>query len=286
MSKYTIDDFKNLKSIVVHAGTFHADDVFTVTYAQFLRKCFGLNLLKVIRTFNPADFMTIENGYLVADIGKGDFDHHGPEAEKARRANGIPYAAFGLVVKAFHEGLLDEDEYQIFDKKFIEPIDYHDNCGNGNMLSSVISTFNRNWDDPDPNIDFRFHEAMEVAAPILKKAIENSKSHAAAKRAADKQVIEGNAIYMDEYIPINDFFAEDPNVLFIGSPSMRNTYQMITVKDPKGVAKKLFPENIRGTSLPDGLFDKDGLSFCHSSGFMATFKSKAAAKKYIETYMR
>ena len=286
MCKYTIDNFKSLKSIVVHSGVFHADDVFTVAYVQLLRKFYGLQQLKVIRTFKVGDFMTMENGYLVADIGKGYFDHHFPEAEKKRRADGVPYAAFGLVVKEFHEGFLSEEEYGFLDKKLIEPCDYHDNTGGGNTLSFAIGVFNKNCDDPDPNNDPKFFEAVDLATTVLEKFISNVRSFAKAKEIADQQTIEGNAIYMDSYAPIGEFFAEDPRLLYIGSPSLRGTYQMITVKDPCGVTKKLFPERIRGVSYPDGVFDADGLSFCHPSGFMASFRDKETAKKYIEKITR
>lgn len=286
MCKYTKSQFTGLKSIVVHSGVFHADDVFTVAYVQLLRKFYGLEMLRVIRTFKVAEFMTLDNGYLVADIGKGEFDHHFPETEKKRRSDGVPYAAFGLVVKAFHEDFLSEEEYNLLDKKFIEPVDYHDNCGSGNQLSYAISMFNKNWDDADPNTDSKFFVALEVASTILTKAIENIRSFAKAKKIAEEQVVDVDAVYLDKYAPIGEFFADDPKVLYIGSPSMRGTYQMITVKDPCGVAKKLFPERIRGVSYPDGVYDADGLSFCHPSGFMATFDTKEHAKKFIEKYMR
>lgn len=286
MCKYTKSQFADLKSIVVHSGVFHADDVFTVAYVQLLRKFYGLEMLRVIRTFKVAEFMTLDNGYLVADIGKGEFDHHFPEAEKKRRPDGVPYAAFGLVVKAFHEDFLSDEEYNLLDKKFIEPVDYHDNCGSGNQLSYAISMFNKNWDDVDPNTDSKFFAALDVASAILTKAIENIRSFAKAKKIAEDQTVDVDAVYLDKYAPIGEFFADDPRVLYIGSPSMRRTYQMITVKDPCGVAKKLFPERIRGVSYPDGVYDADGLSFCHPSGFMATFDTKEHAKKFIEKYMR
>lgn len=282
MCKYSMAQFRALKAIVVHSGVFHADDVFTVAYVQMLRRYFGLGLLKVIRTFKVADFMTIENGYLVVDIGKGDFDHHFPDVEKKRRADGVPYAAFGLVVKEFHDGFLTDEEYSILDRKLIEPTDYHDNSGNGNTLSFAISIFNKNWDDADPNNDPKFFEAVDAASAILEKFIENARSFAKAQEIAKQQTIDGNAIYMDKYAPVNEFFADDPKVLYIGSPSLRGTYQILTVKDPCGVAKKLFPERIRGISYPDGVYDQDGLSFCHPSGFMASFRDKETAKRYIE----
>ena len=62
---YTVEDFKNLKSIVVHGGVFNADDVFTVAYVQLLRAHYGVGALNVVRTLKVADYMSFDNGYMV-----------------------------------------------------------------------------------------------------------------------------------------------------------------------------------------------------------------------------
>ena len=68
-----------------HAGKFHADDVFATALLQILRPD-----IKITRGFVvPDDFDGI-----VYDVGYGMFDHH--QEPREYRANGVPYAAFGL----------------------------------------------------------------------------------------------------------------------------------------------------------------------------------------------
>ena len=70
-----------------HGGKFHADDVFSTALLQILRPD-----IQVTRGFVvPDDFDGI-----VYDVGGGMFDHHSEPREC--RPNGVPYAAFGLLV--------------------------------------------------------------------------------------------------------------------------------------------------------------------------------------------
>ena len=74
-----------------HAGKFHADDVFATALLQILRPD-----IKITRGFTvPDDFDGI-----VYDIGFGMFDHH--QEPREYRANGVPYAAFGLLLSLIH----------------------------------------------------------------------------------------------------------------------------------------------------------------------------------------
>ena len=72
-----------IHTVVVHGGNFHADDLFTVAY---LLKYFDLIGVPITykRTFQITDEMTLENGYIVADIGLGEFDHHQKEELKQK----------------------------------------------------------------------------------------------------------------------------------------------------------------------------------------------------------
>ena len=69
-----------------HAGKFHADDVFATALLQILRPD-----IQVTRGFVVPDHF---DG-IVYDIGDGMFDHH--REPRQTRANGVPYAAFGLL---------------------------------------------------------------------------------------------------------------------------------------------------------------------------------------------
>lgn len=279
-----MNNISNYNTIVVHDGVFHADEVFGVAYMQLMRDHLSLIPLKVIRTHRVGEYMTEENGYIVADIGKTRFDHHFPENVKKTRSNGVPYAAFGLLVKEFHEGFLSSFEYELFDKKFIEPIDYNDNNGGGNQLAFAISVFNKTWDNNDPNAQtVNFFEAVKFATVLLKRVIKTIKALSKAKKIALYSFPDGDTIYLDEYAPITEFLV-DSEVMFVGSPSMRGGYQIISIKDSTGNNKKLFPERFRGYN-PDGNTSNEyGMTFCHSSGFIASFIDKEHAKKFMDEW--
>lgn len=279
-----MNNISNYSTIVVHDGVFHADEVFGVAYMQLMRDHLSLIPLKVIRTHRVGEYMTEENGYIVADIGKTRFDHHFPENVKKTRSNGVPYAAFGLLVKEFHEGFLSSFEYELFDKKFIEPIDYNDNNGGGNQLAFAISVFNKTWDNNDPNTQtVNFFEAVKFAMVLLRRVICTIKALSKAKKIALHSLPDGDTIYLDEYVPITEFLV-DSEVMFVGSPSMRGGYQIISIKDSTGNNKKLFPERFRGYN-PDGNTSNEyGMTFCHSSGFIASFIDKEHAKKFMDEW--
>ena len=151
-----------------HGGKFHADDVFATALLRILRPDF-----KVQRGFEvPDDFDGI-----VYDIGGGMFDHH--DADRPERPNGVPYAAFGLLWRAFGEQLLRRGcspeeaarEAAHFDEKFIQPLDLDDNTGCGSELASAVGAFNPAWDS-DVSADERYFEAVDFACGILKRKLE------------------------------------------------------------------------------------------------------------------
>lgn len=270
-------------TIVIHDGVFHADEVFGVAYMQIYRAYNNLPLMKVIRTHRITDYMTEENGYIVADIGKTRFDHHFLEDQKQCRTNGVPYAAFGLLVREFHHGMLNSFEYELFDKKFVEPIDYNDNLGGGNQLAFAISVFNKTWDNDDPNAQtVNFFDAVKFATVLVKRILKTISALSKAKKIALNSIPEDDTIYLDKYAPISEFLVIS-DVKFVGSPSMRGGYQIISVKDDTGANKKLFPEQFRGYN-PDSGTNEYGMSFCHSSGFLASFDTEENARSFMKKW--
>lgn len=284
------DQLMKYKKIIFHSGSFHADEIFATAYLMILYDFFGLTFPKWERKNVISPEMTEENGYLVYDIGGGRFDHHFPEEEKERREDGTPYAAFGLIVKAFHEGFLNEDEYQDFDNSVIKGLDFNDNTGCGNPLALVIKDMNPTWDSPDSNIDMRVGNAISLAKSILENRLENIRSDYKAKEIADTAVdVADNTVYLERYAPIGRYIAPKDGLAFFGVPSNREygKYSIIGVKW-KGVNKELFPKQFRGLSSRTPNFAQinfdTGLSFVHPNGFMATFDNKELAKKFMREY--
>ena len=112
-----------------HAGKFHADDVFATALLQILRPD-----IKITRGFTvPDDFDGI-----VYDIGFGMFDHH--QEPREYRANGVPYAAFGLLWRVLGPGLVGERQARLIDENFIQPLDLNDNTGEQNSLCDASAS--------------------------------------------------------------------------------------------------------------------------------------------------
>ena len=120
-----------------HAGKFHADDVFATALLQIIRPD-----IRITRGFAvPDDFDGI-----VYDIGFGMFDHH--QEPREYRANGIPYAAFGLLWRVLGPGLVGERQARLIDENFIQPLDLNDNTGEQNSLCDAIGFSNPVWYPP------------------------------------------------------------------------------------------------------------------------------------------
>ena len=138
-----------------HAGKFHADDVFATALLQILRPD-----IRITRGFVvPEDFDGI-----VYDIGFGMFDHH--QEPRETRANGTPYAAFGLLWRVLGPGLVGERQARLIDENFIQPLDLNDNTGEQNSLCDAIGFFNPVWDSKEDQ-DACFFKAVAVAKQIL-----------------------------------------------------------------------------------------------------------------------
>lgn len=115
-----------------HAGKFHADDVFATALLQIIRPD-----IRITRGFVvPDDFDGI-----VYDIGFGMFDHH--QEPREYRANGIPYAAFGLLWRVLGPGLVGERQARLIDENFIQPLDLNDNTGEQNSLCDASASSTR-----------------------------------------------------------------------------------------------------------------------------------------------
>ena len=146
-----------------HAGKFHADDVFATALLQILRPD-----IKITRGFVvPDDFDGI-----VYDIGFGMFDHH--QEPREYRANGVPYAAFGLLWRVLGPGLVGERQARLIDENFIQPLDLNDNTGEQNSLCDAIGFFNPVWDSKeDKDACFYAHplpqEGLRELLPWLEK---------------------------------------------------------------------------------------------------------------------
>ncbi len=252
-----------------HGGRFHADDVFATALLSIVRPDF-----KVERGFAvPEDF----NG-IVYDIGDGMFDHHSSEREM--RANGVPYAAFGLLWRMLGPGLVGEHQARLLDENFVQPLDLNDNTGESCLLADAIGSFNPLWDQKeDP--DACFAKAVEFAKVILQNNIEMAnavnRADALVKKAYDK--MEDGIVVLSRYAPWkNALYRTDAE--FVVYPSQRGGWSAQCVNDNRTKRPKCpFPQIWAGRPAQEleassGL---EGLRFCHASRFLITADSKETA---------
>ena len=139
----------NITEGFTHGGIFHADDVFATALLTILNP-----EIKITRGF------TILDHYegIVYDIGMGRYDHH--QKDRRIRANGVPYAAFGLLWERFGEELVCRPDAEKFDEEFVQQIDQADNTGEANLLSMTIADRNLTWQDDPALADHAFEGAL------------------------------------------------------------------------------------------------------------------------------
>lgn len=253
-----------------HGTKFHSDDVFATAFLRILNP-----KIEIQRGFEvPEDFEGI-----VYDIGRGEFDHH--QADKEYRENGCPYAAFGLLWRAFGTQILSEEDAKRFDEKFIQPLDLSDNTGVDNALASIIDEFNPGWDS-EASYDEQFWKAVDMAQIIL----ENHFSAVAGINRA-KELVQNQMEASDgEILVLNQFAPWKNQVIgstyrFVVYPSNRGGYsiQGVPVSSEDNSLVCPFPKEWWGRTAEE-LRELSGISsirFCHPNGFLAASETKEDA---------
>ncbi len=261
-----------------HGGKFHADDVFSTALLQILRPDFT-----VTRGFTvPEPFDGI-----VYDIGFGQFDHH--QEPRETRANGVPYAAFGLLWREVGISLVGENQARLMDENFIQPLDLNDNTGEQDSLCDAIGSFNPVWDAVE-DVDECFDKAVAMAKDLLEKRIEMARAVTRADAAvkAAYEASQNGIVVLDAYLPWkNGLYRTD--AVFVVYPSARGGYSAQCCNDRKTKRSKLpFPQSWAGQS-PETIVQKSGIagiSFCHPSRFLITADTKETAIAACEQVLR
>lgn len=286
------------KKLITHDGKFHADDIFACAVLCLLLEKNG-ERFEIIRTRDAA---TIKNGDFVFDVG-GDyvaaqnrFDHH-QKGGAGERANGIPYAAVGLVWRSYGTILCDGNQEiaDHIDSQLIQPIDANDNGIELSdprrpdlrpvFLQDVLYAFRATWKE-DPEIyNTAFLELVSFAMHIIKRYIATTKDYIEGvkkvkeiyEKTEDKRVI-----ILDGPYPCEEYLANQVEPLFVVAPrSENNTWKVNTVR----VKPMTFVDRKKLPSAWAGLRDQElehrtgvsGAVFCHNAGFLIVAQTKEAA---------
>lgn len=282
--------FSEIKSVAIHDGVFHADDILCVALINVIAK--KNNLVEVIRT---RDNDLIEKADIACDIGFGDFDHH--QEAKEFYENGIMYAACGKVARALAADpeITDfgQEELDMLLVKALYAIQAFDNGQDGvpnysNPFTFVgsFNTLNSNGGVYSPAQDEAFDECLGMAEIVLsnilaqikeeisdrnivKDAIANKENRIAVFskycRGWQNVLVDYNNSHIDDEIVV---------VVFPGRGSQWNIQVVPKTKDPFN--------HEAWASVPGVVKDIPGFVFRHTGAFMAVFETKEAALKAAE----
>ncbi len=276
-----------------HNGSFHADDVFALAVLTLLHG----DELEIVRTRDP-ELMAASD--LRVDVGQrndpatGDFDHH-QRGGAGERPNGIRYASFGLVWRAFGERVCASAEIATrIDEVLVQGIDANDT---GQTLtqsligqvspftvSHAVAALNPQWDDDDSPDAQReaFDAALAFAGGIVSREIHAAAAQlraaelvrAAIGRAEDPRLVE-----LDRGMPWHrELVPTAPEALFVVYPRDGGDWGLQAVPRVLGEFsnRKDLPERWAGRS--DGeLAEVTGVPdarFCHIGRFIAVAESR------------
>ena len=290
-----IEDLRLSRSVAVHSGSFHADEVMACALLLF---CGLIDAEKVIRTREKEKIFTAE---YVCDVGgvydssKKLFDHHQIEYEGK-------LSSAGMVLKYLIQNNLIESDFGVhLEQMLVSGIDAIDN---GNLkvpkglttFSAVIANFMPvQYTATSHEIDLGFKAAMEFSLQHLKR-IQGKFVYAQKHRQKIKNAMQQyeDCIIFDEPFPWTDIFFELEGAIhpakFIimptnghwklrGIPPSLGEKMKVRVKMPNKWAGLMEEELARVSKI-------DGAIFCHKGRFISIWKTKEDAIKAFQTVIR
>ncbi len=286
-------------AIATHNGTFHTDDVFAVATLYLV---LGRKNVSVARTRDEA---VIEAAQYVVDVGarnapeENRFDHH-QSGGAGTHADGIPYAAFGLVWKKFGIQLAGSAEAaKLIEEWLVEPIDAFDNGVSLSeskqairpyLIQDVVRLFVPTWKEDTDVSDSAFIRMADLATDILARTIvvaSDTIEATTAVRAAYELSRDRRIIVLSRPYPFDDALAEYPEPRFVLIPREENNYwkvQAVRARPHSFENRKNFPAawgGLRDTELAQVSGVPDAV-FCHRGLFMAVAKTKEGAMALAE----
>jgi len=290
--------------VATHDGSFHADEVFAIAALGLLGEP-----VEVIRT---RDREAVARADLRVDVGfrddarTGDFDHHQREFD-AVRDNGVRFASFGLIWRAFGTRVCEGDAEvaAAVDASLVQAVDANDT---GQQLTrslidgvrpmtanAIIGGFNAYWDETlsGEQERARFDAAVALARGILERELASAASGQRAQQivrtaitaATDPRVVElpVNAPWKLVLVP------DAPDALFVIYPK-RQGYGLEAVPRELGSF-----ENRR--DLPAAWGGREGADlvavtgvqdalFCHAKRFLAVARSREGVERLVALALR
>lgn len=271
---------------ITHGGVFHADDVLATAILERARG--GITVCRVNRVPD-----SLPEGAIVFDIGGGVYDHHGP-SKRIVRANGIPYAAAGLIWRDYGMAALRKSDdaeaiWMRIERELIQGVDAHD-CGIGSAepsaltFSQIVSLFNLDGAAGSQGFNNRFCAAVRFAGFVLDRMIGRCESDDKARCEVEEALrcSAGSILVLPRYVPWKlALFESDQtharDICFVVYPSARGGFcwQCVPKSACDASPRLRVPRSWWGLSgqelhMASGVADAE---FCHPSGFIGAAKS-------------
>lgn len=288
---------------VTHNGQYHADDVFATAVLKLYFAKKGTTL-KVVRS-SREDEDLLRSADIVYDVGgiyspsKNRFDHH-QKGKAGERANGISFAAFGLVWKKYGPLLVGKKKAEIIDVELVQAIDASDNGIDlaiprpefldvtGLSFSRIISFFTPFENKNEKLYRKGFDKAVKLAEECLLGVIEKVSFEEKVlkdfsniyKKSKDTRCVIVSKPYGRKIL--TDIAFKFPSVLYVVYPGSdaKNWNVVAARKQAKSFeTKKPFPQSwrgLRGKEMEE-VSGVSGAIFCHDDGFLCATETKEDA---------
>ena len=285
-----------LRTIVVHDGKFHADDITAVAVLGILLGMRG-ETYQIIRT---RDTEIIARGDFVCDIGglhdpaMNRFDHH-QKGGAGMRENGIPYASIGLVWATYGDVITGNPEItRRLDMRLFAPIDADDNGYplvdmRGSIaqyrLQESLYAYRATWKESVSEYDRMFPILVDRMKELILREIVVARDILEAEtlvRNAYNEASDKRLIILDGNYPFEYTLSEYAEPLYVVAPRPDGVNWKVAT-----ITKTPFTFENR-KNLPAawaGLRDEElvaitgvaGSIFCHNGLFLAVTDSKESA---------
>jgi uncharacterized UPF0160 family protein len=288
---------RSKKTVAVHSGSFHADDIFSVAVLSLL---LGY-IPKIIRTrdqgkIKKADFVLDVGGEY--DPAKNKFDHH-QIGGAGKRSSNIPYATFGLVWKEYGEKIAGSAEAAgLIEKKLVAVTDADDNAFEiGTNYVSGLRPYTvsdyviyRNSVCEEKDQVKIFNQLLLLAIDILETEIKIANRFLRDSKQVEnsyQNAIDKRLIILDGDYDWNPILSNYPEPLFVVRPAPDiKAWKVYAVKNkgekfknrvdlPAEWAGQRDEQLARVTGVPDAVY-------CHHQRYVAIAKTKEGAVRLAE----
>lgn len=282
---------KQARSVGIHDGTFHADEV---TACALLIVFNLVDADKIVRTRDQARLDTCE---FVCDVG-GIYSPSGKLFDHHQATYQGELSSAGMVLDYLKSrSIINQEEFHYFNNSIILGVDAHDNGRSVQhqgycTFSHVIANFNPvSYEATEEDLDAAFHEALEFAVGHLRRFhqrfLYGKECRKVVKKVMDKHRL---CLFFDHSISwLESFFAlggKDHPALFVimpakehwklrGIPPDYDHRMQVRLPLPSTWAGLLGDDLKKASGIP-------GAVFCHKGRFTSVWETREDAIRALK----